>query len=77
MRWPKKFRGADEQRERQQDAAHEWAQAVERRRRAEEQASEVDERAREAQAVARVARNDLERNGFTELLQQAWGGAAT
>lgn len=76
MRWLCKRRRSAGQRE-LADAAHEWAQAVERRMHAEQQAREVDKQASEARAVARVARRDLETNGWTELLRQAMGGAAT
>lgn len=48
-------------------AAEEHAYAVDRR-------IETERKSTTESRVARVVRAELERNGYTELLQQAWGG---
>lgn len=52
-------------------------EAAEQHAHAEQQRLVVEVQSEEAKKVARVLRRELERNGYTELLRQAWGGAAT
>lgn len=69
MRWPwsKQIEEAHEEATRAQRAA---SQAAARK-------IEVEQEMVQVRKEARVLRSELEANGFTELLRQAMGGAAT
>ncbi|MGF7124022.1 DUF7620 family protein [Rhodococcus sp. BE178] len=68
MRWPWS-KDVDEARQQAVEAAEGHAHAERKLR-------QVEIESEEAKKVARVLRNELERNGYTELLRQAWGGAS-
>ncbi|WP_213573265.1 hypothetical protein [Rhodococcus sp. USK13] len=66
MRWPWS-KDVDAAQAEARAAVEEHAYAVDRR-------IETERKSTTETRVARVVRAELERNGYTELLQQAWGG---
>lgn len=69
MKWPSRNRRADvkDANRRANVAAKQAEQAVKRRQAVESQAAR-------AKAVSANLRRELDRNGWTDLLQDAWGG---